>query len=170
MNALTNWAPDLHSIVIHFPIALLATAVLSHFLSLFLTSRTWVRRMTVVLYLLGEALAVAAYFTGLEAVEAGLIPASAVGVLHDHADSAFVAVWLFGLLAPACLVSIWVPTLRRLRSGVILFLLALIGSLFLLETTEQGAELVYRFGVGTAPAQKVEQLRINLAQDRPGVD
>ena len=61
------WAPNLHPLIVHFPIALLAAAGAVDLADLLLRGREPVRNAATWLYVAGAATAVAAYFSGVEA-------------------------------------------------------------------------------------------------------
>jgi uncharacterized membrane protein len=150
MNLVPDWAPNIHPLLVHFPIALLITAV-------GLDVAGWVRRRNrplrqaaTLLYVLGTGAAVAAYFTGRAASQAIWLPGMAHAVVKEHWDWAFRTVWFFAIVTGLRLVLLR-PT-RRDPGHVIVAALALAGLLgigLLLETGDRGGRLVYRHGVGT---------------------
>ena len=78
-----DWIPNLHPIVVHFPIALLAAAVATDVVVLVMKRETaaavsW-------LYAAGTAGLLAAFFTGRAAVDAVLIPPASQAIHTDHA-------------------------------------------------------------------------------------
>ena len=60
---LPDWAPNIHPLVIHFPIALLFTAALVDTVALFLRSNDFLRKGAFSLYMLGGLTVVAAFET-----------------------------------------------------------------------------------------------------------
>ena len=75
MELLPEWAPNVHPILVHFPIALLVIAVLFDGAALFLRKRPGVRTAAVALFTLGATAALAAFFTGRAAADEILLPA-----------------------------------------------------------------------------------------------
>ena len=75
MSLTPDWAPNLHPIVVHFPIALLTAAVVVDFLGLFMRTRAAVRDTATWLYCAGAVVAILAYFTGRNGADAMLLPA-----------------------------------------------------------------------------------------------
>ena len=145
---LPEWAPNLHPVVVHFPIALLIVAVLADLLALIRRGSSWLSSATASLYVLGAIAAWAAFLSGREAAEGVLLPAAANPILTEHADWAQRTAWLYGLLALVRLVAVWQGWIRRVAVHLILFLVAAGGLFALYETGDHGAQLVYQYGVG----------------------
>ena len=74
MIPLPEWAPNIHSFIIHFPFALLTTAVLIDLASLF--TRRWIGVWitAVALFTLGALGTLVAFFTGQATAEAVELP------------------------------------------------------------------------------------------------
>ena len=152
MFPLPEWAPNVHPLIVHFPIAILFVAALSDLLALTLRRWGWLRLAATGLYVLGALSALAAFLTGRDAVEGMLLSVAANPVLTEHADWAERSVWFYGLLATARMAAEW----RRLGTRLIVHLpLALAGAFGLLliaQTAERGAQMVYQHGVGVSMA------------------
>jgi uncharacterized membrane protein len=161
MNLVPEWAPNLHPLVVHFPIALLFAAALTDVLALGLRRRhPGLRHVAVGLYALGAGTALAAFLTGQAASDSVALPASAITAVNAHADWALWTVWVFGGYALVRLAGAFWRGSERLTVHLPLALAGL-GALFLVQqTAERGAQLVYLHGVGvravaeqgTAPA------------------
>jgi uncharacterized membrane protein len=146
-----DWAPNLHPVVVHFPIALLTVAVVIDLLSVFRPRHRSLRDGATWMYLAGTACALAAYFTGslgADALMLELTPEQPVAeAIAVHETWAFRSAWFFAFLASLRLaVSFVFPARRVILIGA--FLLAVVGLAMLAETVEHGAELVYGHGVG----------------------
>ena len=64
MSLTPDWAPNIHPLVVHFPIALLIAAVVVDLISLLMHQRKGLRDAATWLYCAGAAVAIIAYFTG----------------------------------------------------------------------------------------------------------
>jgi len=157
MELIPDWAPNLHPMIVHFPIALLLAAIGADLMALVLRRWTWLRPATVALYVVGGASAVLTYFTGTWAAEAVSVPAAAEAVLSEHADLGWWTMWFFGVYALVRLgVHLWPRTRSRLGVRAGLLVLALGGGYLLYETGDHGAEMVFRHGVGVQAPQAAE--------------
>ena len=146
-----DWAPNLHPVVVHFPIALLTVAVVIDLLSVCRPRSRSLRDGATWMYLAGTACALAAYVTGnlgAEALRLELSPEQPVAdAIAVHETWAFRSAWFFAFLASLRLaVSFVFPARRVILIGA--FLLAVVGLAMLAETVEHGTELVYGHGVG----------------------
>jgi uncharacterized membrane protein len=153
MFSLPEWAPSIHPLLIHFPIALLTIAVLFDVVALVAPRKqAEIRAAAVTLFALGAVAALAAFFTGRAAADAVDVPAAAQTLLTDHADWAERTVWFFGLFALARLAMLWFDHKERLPAGKALNILAVVigaGGIFLLfQTGDRGAQMVFKYGVG----------------------
>ena len=153
MFSLPEWAPGVHPLIIHFPIALLSIAVLFDLVALLAPrKKDVIRAFAVTLFALGAVAALAAFFTGRAAADAVEVPAAAQTLLTDHADWAERTVWFFGLFALARLAMLWFERKGRLPAGQALHILAFVigaGGIFLLfQTGDRGAQMVFKYGVG----------------------
>jgi len=155
MELIPEWAPNLHPMIVHFPIALLLGAIGADVLALVLRRGggqrplDWLRPATVALYVAGGASAVVTYFTGTWAADAVAVPAAAETTLSEHANLGWWTMWFFGIYALMRLgTHLWPKTRGRVSVHAVLLLVALGGGYLLIETGEHGAEMVYRYGVG----------------------
>jgi uncharacterized membrane protein len=143
-----DWIPNLHPIVVHFPIALLIAAVASDVISLLTKGKTdgaatW-------LYVAGTAGLVAAYFSGRAAVDSLLIPAGAQAIQTDHADWALRTLILFAVLTVSRIVMIQLgrPSISVVR--VLSVVVGLIGAGLITVTGDLGGRMVFGHGVGVS--------------------
>ena len=149
MNLVPDWAPNVHPLVVHFPIALLLTAAGLDAAGLALRCNRPLRFVATVLYVLGTATLVAAYFTGRAAAATVWLPGMAHAVAAEHWEWAFRAIWFFGVMTLARLLLLWRLKAEPRPAVVALLTVAgLIGGVLLGETGDRGATLVYRHGVG----------------------
>jgi len=145
---LPDWAPNIHPLIIHFPIVIIHLAVLFHFLTLVFRKREWFQDTTIVLYVLGAISILVTYITGRQAADSVVLPPLANPVLTKHADLALRTLWYFGILALVHIVMRWKQFDLRRWIYVSLFVLGAGGLFLIFETAERGAELVYKHGVG----------------------
>ena len=146
MNLLPEWAPNLHPFLVHFPIALLVTAVIIDWAGIL--SRPATRTpFTTALYFAGTLTLVGTFLTGRDAAQTVLLPGMAHAVVEDHRAWATGCLWVF----------VGVTALRlglrgqTTRSYVRLLLATggLVGVALLVRTADLGGQLVYKYGVGT---------------------
>jgi uncharacterized membrane protein len=151
MNLVPDWAPNIHPLLVHFPIALLLTAAGLDVVGWVLRRNRSLRQAATLLYVVGTGASVAAYVTGRAASQTLWFPGMAQAVVREHWDWAFRTVWFFSMATVVRLVLLR-PS-RREPSPVIIAALALAGLVgigLLLETGDRGGRLVYQHGVGTA--------------------
>ena len=141
------WAPNLHPLIVHFPIALLAAAGVVDLADLLLRGREPVRNAATWLYVAGAATAVAAYFSGVEAGRAAALTPAGAELAATHADWAFRATWLFAFFA-----SVRLAMSYAVRPGGWLvaasLVIAAVGLAALVQTVRHGSRLVFEHGVG----------------------
>jgi len=163
---LPDWAPNLHPLIVHFPIALLFLAVGFDLATWLLRRPLALVRVTAVLYALGALSALVAFLTGRAAADSLDLPTAVIPAVTTHADWAERTVWFFGVFALIRLTLAWWRhwlACAAWLQGLLLLLGA--GGLWLLyETGEHGAELVYAHGLGVAPVRTLQHERDSLAQ------
>ena len=141
-----DWAPSLHPLVVHFPIALLTAAGVVDFVGLLWRQSRSVRDAATWLYLAGTAFALIAYFTGRSGVETMVLSAQAEAAVNLHENWAFRTAWFFAFFVSLRLaVSFILPPRSIILIGA--FLAGLAGLVMLFETAEHGALLVYHYGL-----------------------
>ena len=149
MSITPDWAPNIHPIIVHFPIALLAAALVVDLIGLFLRQKSGIRDAATWLYCAGAATAIAAYFSGESGADAMLLPAEVAPLVSEHADWAFRTTWFFVFFASARLAVSYILPPKPMVLGAA-FVVGLAGIGLLIETAEHGALLVYQHGVGVA--------------------
>jgi uncharacterized membrane protein len=157
---LPEWAPNLHPMIVHFPLALLFVAVGVDLLAFVVRRWTWLRPAAIGLYVLGGASAVITYFTGTWAADSVRIAAEAEPLLSEHANLGWWTMWFFGLYALIRLGAVlYEPTRDRTVVHGILCAVALVGLYLPWEAGEHGAQLVYAYGVGVQAAPPAAEQR-----------
>lgn len=144
-----DWAPNVHPLIVHFPIGLLLTAPGLDAAAWALGCNRSLRFVATVLYVVGTMTLIAAYYTGLAAAETVWLPGMAHAAITDHRDAAFVAVWFFGVLTVVRLVLLWRLRPEPRRAAIAVLVLAgAVGMALIAVTGDRGGRLVYEHGVG----------------------
>lgn len=153
MNFIPDWAPNIHPMLVHFPIVLLIFALLFDFLGLIWNRGTNWRNGALLLYGFGLLAVAVTYVFGRQAADQIRVAESVLPAVSEHADWAARVLWFW----IGFVVLRFGIALRRLdfrRPLLALFLLAaVIGNYLIYGTAERGARLVYNFGVGVQPQQ-----------------
>ena len=147
-----SWAPNLHPLVVHFPIVLLITAVAIDLVDTVFERPAWLGAAATSLYVAGAAATVAAYYTGAQAGSTVFIPGMAHPVVNDHRTWALVTAWYFCIGAVLRLATRRAGLSRARAHRGLLLIAGLLGVFFLQQTADRGARLVYEYGVGVVAA------------------
>lgn len=154
MPLVPDWAPNIHPLLVHFPIALLVTSVALDVAAYALQGkgRLLLRHVGAVLCVVGALAALATYVTGRTASQTVLIPGMAQGLVKDHWEWAFWTLCWFGGLA---VVQVVLFLTGRTSDGktspptaAALVLAGVVGLALLFKTGDLGGRLVYEQGVG----------------------
>ena len=150
MNLAPGWAPNIHPLLVHFPIGLLCAAAAVDVVGWLFRRNRLLRQAATVLYVLGTGGAIAAYVTGRAASQTIWLPGMAQAVLRQHWDWALRTVWFFGMVTLVRLVLLR-PSRRDPRPSIVatFALVGLVGIGLLIETGDRGGRLVFQYGVGT---------------------
>lgn len=95
MAILPEWAPNLHPLVVHFPIALLVIAVLVDFIRLAKRKHEGLNLTVQILYGLGTLGLIFAFLSGREATETVEVAGQAFSVLASHENWALATMIFF---------------------------------------------------------------------------
>ena len=149
MQFIPDWAPNIHPMIVHFPLVLLIFAVLLDVAGLILKKFTWFEKSALLLYLLGTIAAILAFLSGRAASDGLDIPSRVVSAVNDHADWAEITLWFFIIFSVIRLaIGIYFKSLKKVIL-VPIVLTGLIGIYFLYQTADHGAKLVFGYGLGT---------------------
>ena len=151
MSLIPDWAPNVHPLVIHFPIALFVTAVLVDFVAAVAPRPGWLGAAGTGLYAAAAVGAIVACATGLQAAATVHVLGMAPPILENHRVWALATAFYAGIVAlirvfpPAAVVPLgrW-PRVLLLVAGVLTLVL-------LQQTADLGGQLVYEYGVGVIP-------------------
>lgn len=150
MQLLPNWAPNIHPLIIHFPIAFISLAVFLDFGGFFFKAQKWLRSTTSALYTFGAVGAIAAYFSGRAAADSLDIPAHVYSAIGQHADWALYTTIFLGLYSLIRLIAIKRGIGQKTGALLIFFLLGTIGFFFVSQTAELGGRLIFKYGLGVS--------------------
>jgi len=168
MELIPEWAPNIHPMLVHFPIAILLLAVFMDLVNFFVPDDWWDDTKTTLLYGVGVISAIAAYYTGTWAADTVFLPSQAQNVLNSHSDWAVWTVWYFIGYVVLRFGLHWFKMLDRKIINVAAFIIALPGVFLLYETGEHGAELVFGYGAGTG--QLLQQEEVNVPSDSQSIE
>jgi len=147
-----SWAPNLHPLIIHFPIVLLMTALVADLLGLMLRRLSWLAPMAASLYTAGAIAAGLASWTGTQAAATVFVPGMAHPLVEDHRVWALATTAFAGAVALAQVAARLAGVARTRRGRLVLAAAGLIAAALVHQTAERGARLVYEQGVGVIAA------------------
>ena len=143
-----SWAPNVHPLVIHFPIVLIMTAAVVDVVDVVFERSAWLKAATTTLYVAGAMSLIVAYLTGTRAASTVLVPGMAYPVLTAHGQWALATMTSGIVVAALRLVLLRGEPGRSRRRRVALLGLGLLSVVLIQQTAERGARLVYEYGTG----------------------
>jgi len=144
---LPDWAPNIHPLIIHFPIALWLVAVLFDLISL-VRSKDWLRKSAVTIYGLAAMGALVAFFSGKQAIDLVAIPFQGEVTASNHSDWGHYTLYFFVAYAVIRLVAYWRQWDNKKAVAILFLLLGIVGAGMVAKTADLGGKLVYKYGVG----------------------
>lgn len=131
MQLLPDWAPNVHPMIVHFPIVLLIFAILFDFIFLFLKKFDWVEKSALSLYFVGTLAIIVTFSTGRSTADGLDIPAKVIAAVTDHADWAEITLWFFIIFSAVRLtIGFWKKQIHH-TVLLIMFIIGLTGIYFL---------------------------------------
>ncbi|MFU8861717.1 MAG: DUF2231 domain-containing protein [Cyclonatronaceae bacterium] len=158
MAILPEWAPNIHPIVVHFPIALLAVAVLLDFIRLAVRQPAGLNLSVQILYGLGTLGLIVAFITGRQATETVEVAGQAFTVLASHENWALATMIFFIAFFGLRFAAYWyqLDTLKSTSAASVV--LGLIGMGLVTITGDRGGELVFGHGVGVVAIEELQRV------------
>jgi len=151
-----SWAPNLHPLVIHFPIVLVIAAAVVDLVDVAFERSVWLKAATTTLYVTAALSLVVAYATGLQAASTVLVPGMAYPVISAHRQWALITMAYCIVVATLRLLVLRGTNGRSRRRRIALLGIGLVAVVLIQQTAERGARLVYEYGTGIvgAPAPR----------------
>jgi len=165
-NLFPDWIPNVHPLIIHFPIALIIVSLGLLVLTMVIKQTNW-REYSILVLLIGIFSLILTYLTGRAAVDSVLLPAQANSVLNYHADYAQWTLIYFLLLGCMILIALKLDKVNTRYSPALLVLLTALGVGLLIKTADFGGQLVYRYGVGVV---KTDSVSLEIDQENTIID
>lgn len=151
-NLLPEWAPNVHPMLVHFPIAIFVTAILLDVINL-LWKKDWMRGTVLTLFVFSALSCFVTYLSGNQAIDIVTVPMRAELTASHHADWALYTLLYFCTYAVIRAFCFRMNLDRKRFIAILLFFGALAGGALIGKTADFGGKLVYKYGVGV---QKVK--------------
>ena len=147
-SLIPSWAPNIHPLLVHFPIAVLITATLADVASLVWT-KDWLKKMVMALFSFGVIMLLITYLSGKQAIDLVDVPLKAELTASHHADWALRTLLFYGAYLIARIFAYFSRFKNRKWIAIVLLLAGLAGIGLITKTGDFGGKLVYYYQVGT---------------------
>jgi len=155
MTLIPEWAPNIHPLLIHFPIVLLVLAPALDLGAILFKKQGWWSKSANLLYALAGISALVVYISGRIAADSVDIPSQAYTTLSTHANWALYTMILSGLNG----IFRGFLFIRKNDEDPFQWYLIIPGlviAVLLFLTADKGAKLVYAHGLGVTAVQSEE--------------
>lgn len=165
MELIPDWTPNIHPLLVHFPIALLVVAALANLVTLFISEKWWDETKNTILYIAGALFTGVTYYSGTIAADSVFLPTEAQPVLREHADWAEYLLWFFILYAILRIAFHWFDLFKKKSFKILAFITVLPGLFMVYETAEYGGKMVFGYGTGTGQLLQQEEPESSVTTD-----
>ena len=148
MLLLPDWAPNIHPLLVHFPIALLVAAAIVDSVGMVLKNQDIWRQGAMGLYVGGALGTFAAWLAGKQAADSVFLPTDANALLTEHSDLGHYLFYFFTTYAVIRVTMYALKLDTRTLFRTLGYFTGLGGIVLLWATADHGAQLVYVYGVG----------------------
>ena len=148
MQLIPAWAPNVHPMIVHFPIVLVMLAALADLIHVVRPRMRGPGALAPSLYMLGALASVSAYVSGRVAAVTVFIPGMAHGLVDEHHNWALATMISFVVLATLRPVGQLLGLVNTRTTRLLFLALGLAVLVLVQQTAERGARLVYEQGVG----------------------
>lgn len=145
---LPDWIPNIHPMVIHFPIVILFLAVFIQFVAILNQKYALLHTLASIGIISGFIILIFTYLSGRQAADSVKVPTIAYSTLASHADVAFWTMVYFGILSVLYIIIRFLKFNENRIVAISLFLMGFFGMYLLYQTADLGGRLVYKYGVG----------------------
>lgn len=151
MSLIPSWAPNVHPLIIHFPIVLVLLAVSIDLVHLFRPRARTLGTIGMSLYVLAAAAGLSAYVSGRIGAGSVFTPGMANPMVESHEHWAtLTAAWILGLAVLRVGARV-APRGEDTAARVLFVALGIVAAILIQQTAERGARLVFEQGVGVIP-------------------